>query len=181
METASLRARQRVLLPEGDVVTLLNADGVHVCTLSTARATAAGDAFVLPPPPYVPPRPRVRVCGWLEKLGGGTRTFGRRSYKRRWIVLSEGCMTYFKSEGAERGGARPLKDAVVALNGFSVAAAELTIYLRNKVSVLLRARRRVAAAGRRWWWWCKRAHAPGPERAVVDAAGRVGGVANGLG
>lgn len=127
-----LNVRQ-VLLPDGDVATLADPDGHTVSVLATARAALAGDAYRQPPPPYVPPRPRVRVAEFLEKLGGGTSAFGRRSWKRRWIVLSEGAMTYFKFPEAEAAGAPPLKGASVLVAGFSVAAAEHTMYLRNKV------------------------------------------------
>ena len=35
--------------------------------------------------------------GYLEKKGGGTSTFGRRNYARRWFVLHNNVLSYFKT------------------------------------------------------------------------------------
>lgn len=37
-------------------------------------------------------------AGWLTKMGGGTSTLGRKSWKRRWMTLKGGQLTYHPSE-----------------------------------------------------------------------------------
>eukprot|EP00049_Salpingoeca_infusionum_P017514 m.353252 g.353252 ORF g.353252 m.353252 type:complete len:1850 (+) comp16718_c0_seq1:158-5707(+) len=45
-------------------------------------------------------------AGWLTKMGGGTRTIGRKSWKRRWMALRGGTLHYYPSdeEGSEQLG-----------------------------------------------------------------------------
>jgi len=40
-------------------------------------------------------------AGWLTKMGGGTSTMGRKSWKRRWMTLKGGELHYMPSQGEE--------------------------------------------------------------------------------
>jgi myosin X len=37
-------------------------------------------------------------AGWMTKMGGGTSTLGRKSWKRRWFALRGGELIYTPSE-----------------------------------------------------------------------------------
>jgi hypothetical protein len=37
-------------------------------------------------------------AGWLTKMGGGTSTLGRKSWKRRWMTLKGGELHYHPSQ-----------------------------------------------------------------------------------
>ena len=37
-------------------------------------------------------------AGWLSKMGGGTSTLGRKSWKRRWMTLKGGELLYHESQ-----------------------------------------------------------------------------------
>ena len=36
--------------------------------------------------------------GWMEKIGGGTSTFGRKNWKKRWFVLRPDVIRYYATE-----------------------------------------------------------------------------------
>jgi len=59
--------------------------------------------------------------GVLSKKGGGTSLFGRRSWRKRYFVLSEaGNLSYYRDAAAHAAGAEPLKNAML-----DVSAAEV--------------------------------------------------------
>ena len=90
--------------PHGDQIKLWEADGApyavfnyhrgqvnmaHAANgvLYTAGADGVAHAFVIPPAPK---------SGHLEKKGGGTSLFGRRSWHKRYFILREGKLSYYK-------------------------------------------------------------------------------------
>ena len=66
--------------------------------------------------------------GLVWKKGGGTggafgSLMGRRSWKRRWFVLHDGALQYYRSEADwASGNARPLKEALYQLRHCTVNA-----------------------------------------------------------
>ena len=37
-------------------------------------------------------------AGWMQKMGGGTSTLGRKNWKRRWMTLKGGELHYHPSQ-----------------------------------------------------------------------------------
>eukprot|EP01029_Cantina_marsupialis_P030969 TRINITY_DN8670_c0_g1_i2.p1 TRINITY_DN8670_c0_g1~~TRINITY_DN8670_c0_g1_i2.p1 ORF type:complete len:254 (-),score=22.56 TRINITY_DN8670_c0_g1_i2:387-1148(-) len=53
--------------------------------------------------------------GFLTKQGGGTSFFGRKSYKRRYFLLENGVLSYWKSESERVLGRPPIKGSNIEL------------------------------------------------------------------
>lgn len=73
--------------------------------------------------------------GWLTKQGGRIKT-----WKRRWFILSDNCLFYFKSPGdAEPCGIIPLENVTVSLAPVSVNKRAHCFMLQNHTQELMKA------------------------------------------
>ena len=60
------------------------------------------------------------LAGFLEKKGSGDGRFGRRNWKRRWFVLADNVLYYWKSLDEQRTEQHPR--CIIPLEGCEAAA-----------------------------------------------------------
>lgn len=58
--------------------------------------------------------------GYLYKRGGGRSFLGRQTWKRRWCVLKEGKLSYYKTEKDAQAGKPPLKNIYIDVSCYTV-------------------------------------------------------------
>lgn len=54
--------------------------------------------------------------GFMQKRGGGTSKLGSRSWRNRYFVLKDQCLSYYHNAKEYNKGKNPLKGAVYAIN-----------------------------------------------------------------
>lgn len=74
--------------------------------------------FGVSPPAHVLPEGSVEFHDYVYKEGGGTSTFGRKTWRRRFIVIKHGEIGWFKSFKDYASGAMPIKGRWTALGGY---------------------------------------------------------------
>lgn len=66
----------------------------------------------------------VEKRGWLYKKGGGTSFMGRRNWNQRFFSLTNGILSYYKSDKEYKAGEAPIKNCTFDLSQCRVELEE---------------------------------------------------------